>query len=62
MNSQNTTRTEKQRRLEEIERQIKTCRANALRFYDDSAEVSIQYQIIDELMEEKAQLIKNLEA
>ena len=56
------TQTEEQyRRLEQIEREIKTCQANAIRFFDDSAEVSIQYQIIDDLLAEKAQIISSIE-
>lgn len=56
------TNTEwKYRRLEQIEQEIKTCRANALRFYDDPAEVSIQHQIIDDLFQEKAQIINSIE-
>lgn len=56
------TRTEEQyRRLEQIEREIKTCRTNAIRFYDDPAEVSIQHQIIDELLREKAEIIQSME-
>lgn len=63
MNKQPTlTETEwKYRRLEEIEREIKTCRTNALRFYDDSVEVSIQHQRIDELFQEKAEIINSIE-
>lgn len=56
------TRTEEQyRRLEQIEREIKQCQYNALRFYDDPAEVSIQHQTIDDLFQEKAEIIKSLE-
>lgn len=46
-----------EKRLKQIEQQIQTAKTNALRFYDDSAEVSIQHQIIDELLDEKALLI-----
>jgi len=56
-----TPTEEKYRRLEQIEREIKTCQGNAIRFYDDSAEVSIQYQIIDDLLAEKAQIISSIE-
>lgn len=45
-------------RVAQIETQIKTCQSNALRFYDDSAEVSEQYDRIDELLAEKARLLK----
>jgi len=56
------TKTEEQyRRLEQIEREIKTCQANAIRFFDDPAEVSIQHQIIDDLFQEKAEIIKTIE-
>lgn len=56
-----TTTEEKYRRLQQIEQQIKTCQTNALRFYDDSVEVSIQYDTIDELVQEKAEIIKSIE-
>lgn len=46
-----------EQRLKQIEQQIQTAKSNALRFYDDGAEVAIQYQIIDELLDEKAALI-----
>jgi len=49
------------RRLEEIEREIKTCQGNAIRFFDDPAEVSIQHEIIDDLFQEKAWLMKELD-
>ncbi len=56
------TKTEEQyRRLEQIEREIKTCQANAIRFFDDPAEVAIQHEIIDHLLHEKAEIIKNIE-
>lgn len=35
--------------LTEIRRMIKQCETNALRFYDDSAEVSLQWAYADEL-------------
>ena len=45
----NDRKTEILKRLDEIAIRIKTANANALRFYDDSAEVCIQHQIVDEL-------------
>jgi hypothetical protein len=56
-----TPTEEKYRRLEQIEREIKTCQANAIRFFDDRDEVSIQHQLIDELLQEKAEIIQNME-
>jgi hypothetical protein len=56
-----TPTEEKYRRLEQIEREIKTCQANAIRFFDDRDEVIIQHQLIDELLQEKAEIIQNME-
>lgn len=53
-------KTEILKRLDEIAIRIKTANANALRFYDDSAEVSIQYQIVDELIAEKTKITEEL--
>lgn len=51
-----------QKQLETIKQQIKTCSTNAIRFYDDPAEVAIQYQNIDELLLDEAALIEQLAA
>lgn len=52
-----TIRKEIEKRLEQIENEIKNAKAWALCLYDDPCEVAFQYAVIDELILEREKLL-----